>query len=112
MEEKDGGLLGDVLNPGTEAGIADEEDPAGRAEAPPRPIFTLLGDEPAATLTRSSKFDLMAQLQNVVLQGHVDAFNRLVFVLGHLEKQNKKNNYCFTHRNFTLSDIEHIPSNH
>ncbi len=37
MEEKDGGLLGDVLNPGTEAGIADEEDPAGRAVAPPDP---------------------------------------------------------------------------
>jgi hypothetical protein len=48
-----------------------------------------LGDEPAARLTRSSKFDLMAQLQNVVLQGHVDAFNRLVFVLGHLEKYQK-----------------------
>jgi hypothetical protein len=37
MEEKDGGLLGDVLNPGTEEGIADEEDPAGRAVAPPDP---------------------------------------------------------------------------
>jgi hypothetical protein len=48
-----------------------------------------LGDEPPARLTRSSKFDLMAQLQNVVLQGHVDAFNRLVFVLGHLEKYQK-----------------------
>ena len=37
MEENDGGLLGDVLNPGTEAGIAEEEDPAGRAVAPADP---------------------------------------------------------------------------
>ena len=37
MEENDGGLLGDVLNPGTEAGIAEEENPAGRAVAPADP---------------------------------------------------------------------------
>ncbi len=44
----------------------------------------MLGDEPAATLSRTAKFDLMAQLQDGILQGHVDAFNRFVFVLGHL----------------------------
>lgn len=41
MEEKDGGLLGDVLNPGTEAGIIEEEDAALKAEVevktPPDP---------------------------------------------------------------------------
>ena len=48
-----------------------------------RPVL-LLGDEPAATLTRTPKFDLVAQLQHGILQGHVDAFDGIVFVLGHL----------------------------